>query len=59
MSQNILERAEEFIWQNARLLDRQLFAYYFKRGSDDAVLAALQAYQNADGGFGNALDFQQ
>ncbi len=52
----LFTHAEEFIWRNARLLDRQLFAFHFKDGSADAVVAALRAYQNADGGFGNALE---
>ncbi len=51
-----LERAEDFIWRNARLLERQLFVYLFKGGPKEPVLAALRAYQNADGGFGNALE---
>jgi hypothetical protein len=49
-------RGEEFIWKNARLLERQRFAYHFKGGSRESVLTALRAYQNADGGFGNALE---
>jgi hypothetical protein len=49
-------RAEDFIWRNARLIDRQLFAYQYKGGSADAVLRALRAYQNSDGGFGNGLE---
>src|SRR5262249_1264742 len=49
-------RAEEFIWKNARLLDRRLFEFRFRGRSGDAVWAALQAYQNEDGGFGNALE---
>lgn len=56
MSQTIFERAETFIYKNARLLERQLFAYHFKGGSRELVIAALRAYQNADGGFGNALE---
>ena len=51
-----LLRAQDFIWRNARLLERQLFAYLFANGPKDAVLPALCAYQNADGGFGNALE---
>jgi hypothetical protein len=53
---NIVARAETFIWSNARLLERQLFAYHFHGGSREAVLAALRAYQNEDGGFGQALE---
>jgi hypothetical protein len=51
-----LERAAEFIWQTARLIDRQRFAYHFLEGSAAAVLTALRPYQNEDGGFGNALE---
>ncbi len=53
---NLFERAEEFIWQNARLLERRLFDFHFRSGSSQAVLSALRAYQNADGGYGNALE---
>ena len=53
---NAFERAEEFIWQNARLLERRLFDFHFRSGSSQAVLSALGAYQNEDGGFGNALE---
>jgi hypothetical protein len=51
-----IQAAENFIWLNARLLDRHRYAYLFKGGSRDAVVAALSPYQNADGGFGNALE---
>ncbi len=56
MDQELFPRAKEFIWKNARLLDRRLFAYFFLGGRSEAVVAALAAYQNADGGFGNALE---
>jgi len=52
----VMERAESFIWHNARLLERRLFAYHFKQGSRAAVIDVLRGYQNADGGFGNALE---
>ena len=55
MSQ-ILEATQTFILSNARLLERQLFAFHFQQGNPDRVRAALLAYQNADGGFGNALE---
>ena len=51
-----LTRAETFLWRNARLLERLRFAFHFRGGSRDGVVAALRAYQNADGGFGNALE---
>src|SRR5215469_15370938 len=50
------EQAQTFMWTHARLLERHLFAYLFANGSRDAVLAALRPYQNADGGFGSALE---
>jgi hypothetical protein len=51
-----LERAGDFVWRNARLIERALFAHLFVEASAPAVIAALKAYQNADGGFGNALE---
>ncbi len=48
--------ARTFIYTHARLLERQLFAALFESGSTIAVKTALRAYQNADGGFGNALE---
>lgn len=56
MAADTLARAAEFIWINARLLDRRRFAYHFTGGTREAVLTALAAYANPDGGFGNALE---
>ncbi len=53
---SVFDHAETFIWSNARLLERRLFAYHFRGGARQAVLAALRAYQNEDGGFGQALE---
>ena len=44
------------MWRNARLLERCLFAHLFGRGSSQAILSALRAYRNPDGGFGHALE---
>jgi hypothetical protein len=52
----IVQRAAEFIWRNARMVERAQFAHAFAGGAGDAVKTALAAYQNADGGFGNALE---
>jgi hypothetical protein len=51
-----LESAHTFILSNARLLERRLFAFLFRQGNPDHVRTALVAYQNPDGGFGNALE---
>ncbi len=55
MSQ-ILASAHTFMLSNARLLERRLFAFLFQHGDRQTVNAALLAYQNGDGGFGNALE---
>ena len=51
-----LDRAAEFIDLNARLIDRRRFAFLFGDGDAAAVVEALRAYRNPDGGFGNALE---
>jgi hypothetical protein len=51
-----LEAAEQFVWRNARLIDRLRFAHLFRDGAAAPVVAALRPYQNSDGGFGNALE---
>ena len=56
-----LESAQDFIWKNARLLDRFIFTYLFgspagRPAARKGVVTALKAYQNPDGGFGNGLE---
>ncbi len=53
---SIRSAAHSFMLNNARLLERHLFAFLFEAGDRQPVHAALLAYQNADGGFGNALE---
>jgi hypothetical protein len=50
------DAAESFIWSSARLVDRHRYAMLFSNGPAQPVLAALEAYRNADGGFGHALE---
>ncbi len=50
------EQGADFIWRNARLLERVIFEHHFYEGSADRVRSALRAYQAEDGGFGNALE---
>jgi hypothetical protein len=52
----IIARAADFLWRSARLLDRQRFAHLFLGAPAAPVKAAVLAYQNPDGGFGNALE---
>ena len=51
-----LAAAADFLLREARLLDRLRFAYRYAGGDADAVVRALLAYRNDDGGFGNALE---
>lgn len=53
---DILDSAQDFVWRTARLLERLRFEHLFRGSPAEPVLAALAAYRNADGGFGNALE---
>ncbi|MFI9553641.1 hypothetical protein [Nonomuraea endophytica] len=53
---DILTSAATYIQLNARLLDRFRFEALFGDGDRRRVLDVLRAYQNHDGGFGNALE---
>lgn len=52
----LLERAREFIYRNARPLDLARWNYLFEGAAKQDVMEALKAYQNSDGGFANALE---
>lgn len=52
----VFERARGFICRNARPLDFARWRYHFENGGREDVLSALSGYQNADGGFGHALE---
>ena len=49
-------KARDFMYANGRLLERKRFEFHFAGGRAESVLHALRPYQNADGGFGNALE---
>ncbi len=53
---DVLARATDFLWHNARLLERTLFAHQFLDGPAEHVHDAVLAYRNPDGGFGHALE---
>lgn len=52
----IFGKARVFIYRNARPLDLARWRYHFEDGTGEDVLTALAMYQNADGGFGHALE---
>lgn len=51
-----VDSAEEFLWLNARLLERLRFDHLFRGGDPRRVVEALRPYQNPDGGFGHGLE---
>jgi hypothetical protein len=51
-----LNAATAFLHANARVLERRRFDLLFHDGSADAVVHALRAYRNDDGGFGHAIE---
>jgi hypothetical protein len=51
-----LPAAAAFMTTTARLIDRRRFAARFEGADPGGVLAALDAYRNADGGYGWALE---
>lgn len=50
------EKARIFIFKNTRPLDLARWTFLFENGSQQEVLKHLASYQNADGGFGHALE---
>ena len=53
---DVLTRATDFLWRNARLLERTLFACCFLDGPAAHVHDVVHVYRNPDGGFGHALE---
>lgn len=51
-----LSAAQSFMASHARLLDRRRFELLLDGGEPTAVLAALEAYRNPDGGYGWGLE---
>ena len=51
-----VDAAADFLWRHGRLLERRRFTHRFDRPDPDGVAAAVLAYRNPDGGFGQALN---
>lgn len=49
-------QAATFLTTEARPLERARYLFHFEEGSAESVLDELAAFQNPDGGFGNALE---
>jgi hypothetical protein len=56
LSREAFERAKHFLNTEARPLERALFEHHFEGGAVTGALTELAAFQNADGGFGRALE---
>ena len=56
LTKKAFEAARRFIETTAHPLDIARFRHTFDGGSGQAVFDALREYQNADGGFGRALE---
>ncbi|MFP3900788.1 MAG: hypothetical protein ACLFXM_08015 [Acidimicrobiia bacterium] len=48
--------ARTFIYANGRLLEQLVYAALYEQGDPGAVVRAVSAYQNDDGGFGHGLE---
>lgn len=56
LTRKAYEEIKRWMYRNARPLELMKWQYYFENGSKEAVMDKLQAFQNEDGGFGNALE---
>jgi hypothetical protein len=56
VSKSDYQSIQRWMYRNARPIDLARWQYHFENGNSQAVLSALSAYQNEDGGFGHALE---
>jgi hypothetical protein len=56
LSRTQFARAREYLLTSARPLEAAIFRYRFEEGDPDPIYAELAKFQNADGGFGHALE---
>ena len=52
----MIERAREYVWNTARVLEQRRFELLFGDGHAAAVIAALEPYKTPGGGYGYALE---
>jgi hypothetical protein len=52
----MIERARSYVWDTARVLEQRRFEFLFGAGEAAPMLAALEPYRTADGGYGYALE---
>ena len=56
LSKTLFNQIKAYMAAEARPLERDIFNYYFNDSSGDDVLDSLEAFQNADGGFGRGIE---
>lgn len=56
LSRDQFDKAKHFIKTKSRKLERAMFEFEFENGNKESVITELNAYQNSDGGFGNAIE---
>jgi hypothetical protein len=56
VTQEMVARAEGFVWLTGRVLDQRRFAYHFGSGTAAGVRSALDAYRAPDVGFAFGLE---
>jgi hypothetical protein len=56
MVPSAFKSARNYVMTRGRPLDQARFRYHFEAGPPAAVIQALLAFQNGDGGFGHALE---
>lgn len=56
LTRSSFERARAAILRHARPVDVALFRYSFDHGGNEAVVQAVEAFQNGDGGFGRGIE---
>ncbi len=56
LSQVAMQHAKIYLTMYGRAVDQARFAFYFEGDKANAVVRALEPYQNDDGGFGHGLE---
>lgn len=56
LTKELLGKVKEWIQENGRPLEKALIKFHFDDESPQVVISALKAFQNEDGGFGNAME---
>lgn len=56
ISKEAVDKAVNFVKSHSRRVDNDSLAHHFGWGSKENLLNSLSAYQNSDGGFGNAIE---